>query len=128
MLTNVKALASEYCKNSSAHGVHYVVSSSNTAKKLGWMLILCGVLAGSSYHIFELISSYLEYNYYTSITLDTRKPLTVNIYITLAQKALNGIHWEVAHPLMLNYGAPIASTDATMCVSSEGTSYVGIVT
>ncbi len=41
-------------------------------------------------------------------------------------KALNGIQWEVAHPLMLNYGAPIASMDAIMCVSGEGTSYVGI--
>ncbi len=26
--------------------------------------------------------------------------------------ALNGIHWEVAHPLTLNYGTPIASMDA----------------
>ena len=40
-------------------------------------------------------------------------------------KALNGIHWEVAHPLTLNDGAPIASMDATMCFSGEGTSYVG---
>ncbi len=42
------------------------------------------------------------------------------------RKALNGIQWEVAHPLTLNYGAPIASMDATMCVSNEGTPYVGI--
>ncbi len=41
-------------------------------------------------------------------------------------KALNGIQWEVAHPLTLNYGAPIPSMDATMCVSNEGTPYVGI--
>ncbi len=41
-------------------------------------------------------------------------------------KALNGIQWEVAHPLTLNYGAPIASMDATICVSVEGTPYVGI--
>ncbi len=80
MLSHVKNLASEYCKNTSAHGVHYVVSSSNAAKKVGWILILCGVLVGSSYHISQLISCYLEYNYYTSITLDARKPLTVNIY------------------------------------------------
>ncbi len=37
-------------------------------------------------------------------------------------KALNGIHWKVAHPLMFNYGAPIASMNATMCVRGEGTS------
>ena len=42
------------------------------------------------------------------------------------KKALNGSQWEVAHPLTLNYGAPIASMDATMCVSNEGTPYVGI--
>ncbi len=27
---------------------------------------------------------------------------------------------------MFNYGAPIASTDATMCVSDEDTAYIGI--
>ncbi len=32
-----------------------------------------------------------------------------------SSKALNGIQWEVAHPLTLNYGATIASRDATMC-------------
>ncbi len=29
-------------------------------------------------------------------------------------KALNGIQWEVAHPLTLNYGASITSKDATI--------------
>ncbi len=41
-------------------------------------------------------------------------------------KALNGIQWEVAHPLPLNYGAPVASMDATVCVSGEGTPYLRI--
>ena len=41
-------------------------------------------------------------------------------------KALNGIQWEVAHPLSLNYGAPIAYMDATICVSGGGTPYIGI--
>ena len=41
-------------------------------------------------------------------------------------KALNGIQWEVAHPLTLNYKAPIPSRDATICVSSEGTPYIVI--
>ena len=45
---------------------------------------------------------------------------------SLYRKALNGIQWEVAHPLTLNYGAPIASMDVTICVSSEGTPYMGI--
>ncbi len=35
------------------------------------------------------------------------------------QKALSGIQWEVAHPMALNYGAPIASMDATLCVNDE---------
>ena len=77
ILTRVKELASEYCTKTSAHGVSYIISSSNSVKKVGWILILCGVLVGGSYHIFALISSYLEYNYYTSITLDARKTLTV---------------------------------------------------
>ena len=41
-------------------------------------------------------------------------------------KALNGIQWEVAHPLPLNYGALIASMDATICVIGVGTPYIGI--
>ncbi len=32
------------------------------------------------------------------------------------EKALNGIQWEVAHLLPLNYAAPIAFLDATICV------------
>ncbi len=46
--------------------------------------------------------------------------------MTSSTKALNGIQWEVAHPLMLNNGAPVTSMDATMCVSNEGTPYEGI--
>ncbi len=34
-------------------------------------------------------------------------------------KALNGIQWEVAPPLTLNYGTPITSMDAAICVSGE---------
>ncbi len=44
----------------------------------------------------------------------------------LWSKALNGIQWEVAHPLSLNYGVPIASMDAAICVSGGGTPYVGL--
>ena len=77
VLTKAKELASEYCLTTSAHGVRYIVSSSNTVRKVGWILILCGVLVGSSYHILALILSYLEYNYYTSVTLDPGKPIMV---------------------------------------------------
>ncbi len=75
---STKEIVSEYCRSTSAHGIGYIVSSSHTVKKIGWILILCGVLTGSSYHIYVLISSYLEYNYYTSITVDTDKPLMVS--------------------------------------------------
>ncbi len=37
-----------------------------------------------------------------------------------------GPQWKVAHPLTLNYKAPIASRDATICVSSGGTPCGGI--
>ncbi len=40
-------------------------------------------------------------------------------------KALNGIQLEVAHPLTLQYGAPISSMDGTICGSSGGTPYIG---
>ncbi len=45
---------------------------------------------------------------------------------TSVPKALNGIQWEVAHPLSLNYGAPVGSMDTTICVGSAGIPYVGI--
>ena len=47
--------------------------------------------------------------------------------ISKSSKALNGIQWKVAHQLMFNYGDPIASMDATICVSGEGTAYIGMV-
>ena len=36
------------------------------------------------------------------------------IMIPKLSRALNGIQWEVARPLTLNYGTPITSMDATM--------------
>ncbi len=36
-------------------------------------------------------------------------------------KGLNGIQWEVAYLLTLNYRAPTTSMDATICVSGGGT-------
>ena len=78
--SKAKKLASEYCLHTSAHGVSNIVSSSNTVKKVGWILILCGVLVGSSYHILTLTLFYLEYNYYTSVTLDAEKPLVVRFF------------------------------------------------
>ncbi len=38
------------------------------------------------------------------------------------QKTLNGIQWEVAHPLSLNYRGLIASMDATICPRTYSTS------
>ncbi len=76
--TETKELMSEYCRSTSAHGIGHIVSTSQSVKKVGWILILCGVLTGSSYHIYVLISSYLEYNYYTSVTVDPEKPLIVS--------------------------------------------------
>ncbi len=74
-----RELAAEYCLNTSAHGVSYIVSSTHVATKVGWIFILSGVLIGSSYHILVLILSYLEYNYYTSVTLDTGQTVKVTL-------------------------------------------------
>ncbi len=78
-----RELASQYCLHTSARGVGYIVSSSHVAKKGGWILILSGVLVGSSYHLIMLIFSYLEYNYYTSLTLDAGKTLKVSFQINI---------------------------------------------
>ena len=73
-------LASEYCLSTSAHGVRNIMSSAHVAKKVGWIFILCGVLVGSTYHILMLILSYIEYNYYTSVTVDAGKTLKVRLF------------------------------------------------
>ncbi len=75
--SEIQELVSEYCLSTSAHGVSYIISSPHIIKKVGWIIILCGILVGSGYHISVLITSYLEYNFYTSVTLDTGQPLTV---------------------------------------------------
>ena len=48
----------------------------------------------------------------------TKVFIVFSLLLSLTEKALNGIQWEVAQPLTLNYWAPIASMDATMCVSN----------
>ena len=77
----VRDLASDFCLHTSVHGVSHIVLSYHVAKKIGWTVILGGILAGSSFHLAALISSYLEYNYYTSITHDAGKPLKVNCFV-----------------------------------------------
>ncbi len=57
---------------------------------------------------------------------ESSQPRKFSLTLLTQEKALNGIQWEVAHPLSLNYGAPIASMDAAICVSGGGNPYIGI--
>ncbi len=60
----------EYCTKTTAHGLQHISEGKHTPYRVIWGLILIGILAGSCFHLSKMISSYLEYNYYTSITMD----------------------------------------------------------
>ncbi len=58
------------------------------------------------------VSQYLMLSLY-KITKSVQHPFVITV-----QKALNGIQWDVAHPLTLNYRAPIALH--TVCRYNKG--------
>ena len=75
--SRIKKSATDFCLTTSAHGVNHVISAKDLVKKAAWILILSGVMIGCSFHLYELISSYLDYHYYTSITNEAAVPLKV---------------------------------------------------
>ncbi len=63
-------ILNEFCLDTTAHGFQHVTRGKHISYRIMWGLILVAVFGGSGYHLYELISSYLRYNYYTSITVD----------------------------------------------------------
>ncbi len=61
---------SEFCSKTSVHGLQYLSRGKHISYRIIWSIILTGVFVGSGFHLYKLISSYLRYNYYTSITME----------------------------------------------------------
>ena len=77
---HISKRSAEFFSNTSAHGFSHIVSSKHLCKKILWIFIVLGVFCCSCIHLHSIVSAYLEYNYYTSIsnTADTQEPLKVN--------------------------------------------------
>ena len=66
----LEKILNEYCVKTTAHGLQHISEGKHTSYRVIWGLILIAILAGTCFHLSQMISSYLEYNYYTSITMD----------------------------------------------------------
>ncbi len=74
--TNLQNVSTDFCTNSTAHGVqHLSVKEKSFPKMFFWSLIFIATVMGSSMHLYFLVSSYLEYNYYESIMNNMEKAL-----------------------------------------------------
>ena len=74
--TNLQNVSTDFCTNSTAHGVqHLSVKEKSFPKMFFWSLIFIATVMGSGMHLYFLVSSYLEYNYYETITNDMEKAL-----------------------------------------------------
>ena len=48
-------------------------------EKIFWICIGTVATSGAAYHLYTIICTYMEHNYYTSITNDVYQPLQVGI-------------------------------------------------
>ncbi len=70
-------IGSDFCAATSAHGFSHLSSSKSVVTKSVWIFVLMIATAGLSFHLYGLVSSYLEYNYFTSVTHQASEPLQV---------------------------------------------------
>ncbi len=76
---SVSRRGAEFCSSTSAHGFSHIVSSKHLRHKVLWSSILLGVFGCTCYHLYSIVSAYLDYTYYTSISNadNTEEPLKV---------------------------------------------------
>ena len=71
--TNAKSKVAEdfneFCTTISAHGFSYLATSSRT-KKFTWITILILAFVFGVFHLYFLVSQYLNYDYHESIFVD----------------------------------------------------------
>ena len=75
--SNIVDLLKEFTKNSSSPSLSRVSTARCLTEKIFWMCIGITATVGAAYHLYTIICTYVEHNYYTSITNDFEEPLQV---------------------------------------------------
>ncbi len=74
--SNLKSLSSDFCANSTAHGVqHLPIREKSLPRTFFWSLIFMATVIGSSIHLYSITSAYLEYSFYETITNELKNDL-----------------------------------------------------
>ncbi len=74
--TDLQKVSSEFCATSTAHGVQHLVTDGKQFQKLiFWGTIFIATIGGSSFHLYSLITAYLDYEYYETTTSDAKVSL-----------------------------------------------------
>ncbi len=75
--TDVLEVLKEFAEKSSSPSLTHVSTARCLAGRIFWICIAIGATSGVAYHLYKIISTYMEHNYYTSITNDFEQPLKV---------------------------------------------------
>ncbi len=84
--SNTVDLLKEFAKNSSSPSLSRVSTARHLTEKIFWMCIGITATIGAAYHLYTIICTYMEHNYYTSITNDFEEPLQVGIIMHFVWK------------------------------------------
>ena len=81
--TNLQDVSTEFCTNLTAHGVqHLSVKGKSLPKMFFWSMVFVLTIAGSCTHLYFLVYSYLQYNFYETVTNDNEQtPLFPHVTI-----------------------------------------------
>ncbi len=80
--SNIADLLGEFAKNSSSPSLSRVSTARGITEKIFWMCIGITATVGAAYHLYTIICTYMQHNYYTSITNDFEEPLEVSTIFT----------------------------------------------
>ncbi len=74
--TNLQRVSKDFCTYSTSHGVHHLSAREKfTPALFFWGLVFIVTIVGSSVHLYSLVLTYLEYDYYELITHDSEESL-----------------------------------------------------
>ncbi len=73
--SDLQKVSSDFCATSTAHGVQHLHLSTNGNqfhKLIFWSAVFFATIGGSSFHLYSLITAYLDYEYYETTTSDAK--------------------------------------------------------
>ena len=72
----------EYCSRTTAHGVsHITKKNAIAAYKVCWMFIVIGALTGNIYHLYWVLSDYMQYPTHQSVSFQNDIPVFPDVTI-----------------------------------------------